>query len=33
MVLEDGKDPTKLQIADIRKQAGDLVKFALQRQQ
>ena len=33
MVLEDGKDPTKLQIADIRKQAGDLVKYALQRQQ
>ncbi len=33
MVLEDGKDPTKVQIADIRKQAGDLVKFALQRQQ
>jgi len=33
MVLEDGKDPTKLQIADIRKQAGDLVKLALQRQQ
>jgi len=33
MVLEDGKEPTKAQIADIRKQAGYLVKFALQRQQ
>lgn len=33
MVLEDGKEPTKAQIVDIRKQAGLLVKFALQRQQ
>ncbi|MEI6604782.1 MAG: hypothetical protein WCP35_05695 [Verrucomicrobiota bacterium] len=33
MVLEDGQEPTKAQLADIRKQAGNLVKFALQRQQ
>ncbi len=33
MVIEDGKEPTKQQIAGIRKQAGILVKLALQRQQ
>jgi DNA primase len=33
MVMEEGKDPTKAQIADIRKQAGILVKLALLRQQ
>ena len=33
MVIEDGKEPIKQQIAGIRKQAGNLVKLALQRQQ
>ena len=33
MVIEEGKEPTKAQIVDIRKQAANLVKFALQRQQ
>ncbi|MEI6675953.1 MAG: hypothetical protein WCO57_12335 [Verrucomicrobiota bacterium] len=33
MVIESGKDPTKEQIVEIRKQAGKLVKLALLRQQ
>ena len=33
MVIEDGKEPTKQQIAGIRKQAANLVKLALLRQQ
>ena len=33
MVIESGKDPTKEQIAEIRKQAAKLVKLALLRQQ
>ncbi len=32
MVIEDGKEPTKEQIAEIRKQAAKLAELALQRQ-
>jgi len=32
MVIDKGKEPTKEQLAEIRKQAGKLVKLALQRQ-
>lgn len=33
MVIEEGKEPTKAQLAEIRQQADRLVKFALMRQQ
>jgi hypothetical protein len=33
MVIEEGKEPTPEKVSEIREQAANLVKLALQRQQ